>query len=352
MGRKTKYNRITTEENLSKVNPENSKLKAEFLTYLQSVQRSAGTIRGYSNDLDIVMVFLLERCGNKRFIDAKKRDWLALQSWLIDDHGNSPARVRRIKAAVSSLSNFVVNVLQEDDEPGFEKFKPTIKGVESPVNVPVREKTILTDAECQYILDRLVDSGKYEQACYFSLAINSGRRKSELFRFKVEHFGDDHLICDGALYTTKDLIRSKGRGVLGKQIPFYTLAQPFKPYFDLWMQERERCGIQSVWLFPMRGDMSQHKNGESANPWAVTYSRLLTECRGEESTAYLHCCRHMIVSKMIRAGIPQNVVKEFMNWSTVGMVTVYDDNDATDSFSDYFKVDGMSGGQKKALSDL
>ncbi len=352
MGRRTQYNKITSNEKLAAVNPANMKLKEDFLQYLKSIQRSEGTIDAYRSDLDIVFVFILERLNNKSFVDVKKREWLMLQSWLIDEHGNSPARVRRVKAAISSLSNYIINVLQEDEEPGFERFKATIKGVESPVNVPVRDKTILTDADCQYILDQLVTKQKYEQACYFALAIYSGRRKSELFRFKVEHFSDDHLICDGALYSTKETIKTKGRGTQGKQIVCYILAKPFRPYFDLWMQERERRGVQSEWLFPVDGRSDLHKEGSAADSWANLYSRLLSEFRGETVRMYPHSARHMLCSNLISAGVPQNVIKEFFHWESLEMVTIYDDNDVTESFGDYFTTDGIKGGQHTTLSDL
>lgn len=352
MGRKTQYNKITSEEKLAEVNPANTKLKEDFLAYLKSIQRAEGTINGYSNDLDIVNVFIMERCANKKFVDVKKREWLMMQSWLVDEHGNSPARVRRIKAVVSSLSNYIINVLQEDDEPGFENFKPTIKGVENPVNEPVREKTVLTDEDCKYILDKLVEKKKYEQACYFALAIYSGRRKSELFRFKVEHFGDDHLICDGALYSTKETLRTKGRGTNGKQIVCYVLAKPFRPYFDLWMTERERNGVDSEWLFPMVDHPAMHKEGSSADSWANLYSRLLSEFRGENVRLYPHSARHMLVTALSKAGVPQNVIKEFMHWDSLEMVSVYDDNDVTESFGDFFTSDGIKGAQNKDLSEL
>lgn len=52
------------------------------------------------------------------------------------ENGNSPARVRRVKAALSSLSNYIENIL--DDE--YEDFRPIIRKIENPQNTPVREK--------------------------------------------------------------------------------------------------------------------------------------------------------------------------------------------------------------------
>ena len=53
MPRKTKQNEITSPELLNQVNPDNVRLKQDFIAYLQSVQRSPKTIAGYSNDIDI-----------------------------------------------------------------------------------------------------------------------------------------------------------------------------------------------------------------------------------------------------------------------------------------------------------
>ena len=60
-------NSITTPELLAQVNVDNLQLKEDFLDYLRSVSRSPGTIRGYSNDLDIFFVWVMEELGNKDF---------------------------------------------------------------------------------------------------------------------------------------------------------------------------------------------------------------------------------------------------------------------------------------------
>ncbi len=106
MPRKTKQNEITSPELLNQVNPDNVRLKQDFIAYLQSVQRSPKTIAGYSNDIDIFWVWNLQNNGNKFFPKISKRDYAAYQHWLINENGNSPARVRRLKSAISSLSNY------------------------------------------------------------------------------------------------------------------------------------------------------------------------------------------------------------------------------------------------------
>ena len=153
MPRKTRQNDITSPELLEKVNPDNRRLKQDFLSYLRSIQRSPKTIAGYSNDLDIVLTWNYLHNNDKDFAKISKRDWAAFQNWLINENGNSPARVRRLKAAVSSMSNFICNIL--DDEEEFKDFRSTIRKIESPALQQVRKKTVWTDEALDALLTEL-----------------------------------------------------------------------------------------------------------------------------------------------------------------------------------------------------
>ena len=53
MGRKTTRSMAATPEKLAEVNPENMRLKKEFLGYLKSLSRSSETIKVYDSDLNI-----------------------------------------------------------------------------------------------------------------------------------------------------------------------------------------------------------------------------------------------------------------------------------------------------------
>ena len=152
MSRKTKMNSITSPELLAQVNPDNKQLLADFLDYLRSVQRSETTIAGYENDIQIAFVWGLQNNHNEFFVKWTKRNVVAYQNWLLNSNENSPARIRRLKASLSSLSNYICNVL--DDE--FPEFRNIINKVENPVNRPVREKTVWEDEELEALLEKLV----------------------------------------------------------------------------------------------------------------------------------------------------------------------------------------------------
>lgn len=342
MARKTRKNDLTSPELLAQVNPENTRLLNEYINYLRSVQRSETTIFVYKNDLEIAFVWCLKYNRNKFFVDWTKRDIVAFQNWLINENGNSPARVRRIKATLSSLSNYIEAVM--DDE--FPDFRNIIHKIENPVNQPVREKTVLSDEQIDSLLDHLVSKKKYDKACLVALAVCSGRRKSELTRFKVDYFKDENLICGGALYKTSEKIKTKGRGVNGKQIYCYTLAKKFKPYFDMWIEYRKEHGIESEWLFPMKNDMSKHIKSETLNSWSVSFGKIL----GVDF--YMHSLRHSWTTGLIRAGLPETVIKELAQWSNLDMVAVYNDCEAEEQFANYFKDGDINVSQKKTLQDL
>ena len=210
-GRKVQRNSIVTNELLAQVNPENIDLGNDFLDYLRSVDRAGSTIDQYKNDLKIFWVYLLQHCNNKFFVELSKRDISKYQSYCLTEWKWSPARMRRVKSTLSSLSNYVENML--DDE--FENYRPIVRKIENPVNEKVMVKTVLEEEQLQNLLDYLVEKQQFDKACMLSLAMNSGRRKSELPRFKVNYFDDKNIIY-GSLYKTPEKIKTKGRGSRGK----------------------------------------------------------------------------------------------------------------------------------------
>lgn len=339
MPRKTVRKSLTSPEKLAMVNPENIRLKEDFLEYLKSLRRSSGTISGYDNDLNIIFTYIMDRLGNKDFRKLTKRDIISIQNWLVSN-GNSPARIRRIKSAISSLSNYCENILSDDD-PDYEGYRAVVRKIENPPLQPVREKTVWEDSELENLLCTLLQKGKYEMACFVSLGMYGGRRKSELCRFKVNDFDDSRLVCDGALYKSNPIL-TKG----GKMLECYTLAHKFKPYFDLWMDYRSDHGIESEWLFPDRADQSSHLQVSTVNSWANTLSVIT----GRDF--YFHALRHFYCTALIRAGIPDSVIVDIVGWSSSEMLKIYDDSPKDDKLGMYFTKDGIVTPQQKSFSDI
>lgn len=346
MGRKTQQNNITSEELLKQVNPKNIRLKKDFMNYLDSIQRSPKTIRGYNNDLDIFFVWNLLNNDNKFFIEISKRDIISYQSYLSSQNSNSPARIRRLKATLSSLSNYIENIL--DDEKEFKDFKGVIRRVENPINQPVREKTVFEDKQLENLLNKLVEKKRYRQACMLALAMCSGRRKSELPRFKTSFFSDENIIY-GSLYKSPEKISTKGRGRNGKPLVVYTLAKEFKPYLDLWMEEREHLGITSQWLFPEKEGneyIDQQMKTSTMDSWATVFSNMI------DMDFYWHSLRHYFCTHLARLGLPDGVIQEIIGWESADMVKIYKDISTDEQLEKYFDENGVKKVKQASLSDL
>lgn len=340
MGRKTNQCLETTPEKIEQINPENIQLLKDFMIYLRSVDRSDLTLNVYENDLLIFFCWAVDNAKNKFFTEISKKDIMMFQNYALQQ-GCSASRVRHLKAALSSISNFIENIL--DDE--YPNFRSVVRKIENPVNEPVREKTVLTKEQVQSCLDYLVEHKKYEQACFLALAAYSGRRKSELARFKVSYFSDENIIY-GSLYKTPEKIKTKGRGRNGKQLICYVLYKPFKPYLDLWLEDREKRGIESEWLFTDVHDRTQPITISRMNSFARTYSKIMG------ADVYLHSLRHFMTTELIKAGLPESVVTDIIGWDSVEMCKVYTDIEIDDQLADYFNDGEIINKKKTNLEDL
>jgi len=341
-GRSTVYNSITSQEKLEQVNPDNLDLENDFLEYLEATDKAGTTITQYRNNLHIIWCWGLENNKNKPFVEYTKREITKFQNHAVNIWGWSPRRVRVVKATARSLENYIENVL--DDE--FPDYRAIWNKIEAPVNEAVREKSVFTMADLQPLLDQLVKDEKYMRACILALAMYSGRRKAELCRFKVHYFDKKNLICGGALYKTPEKMKTKGRGSRGKLLDVYTLAKPFQPYFDLWMEERKKLGIESEWLFPDSANPEAHIKESMINSMYKWFSKFLGK------PFYAHAMRHAFVTNLSRQGLPDSVIKDVCGWSNLEMVAVYSDIDTSETLDMYFDENGIKAHEAKSLNDL
>lgn len=333
-GRSTVYNDITSPEKMKQVNPDNLELEKDYLEYLSSIDRAKSTIYQYEHNLHIFWCWNLEYNKNKFFVDMKKREFSKFQNHAINEWGWSPKRVRTVKATISSLSNYIENIL--DDE--YEGYKPIVRKIESPADMAVRTKSVFTLNELQKLLDILVEEKQYMKACILSIAMNSGRRKAEIPRFKVHYFDKENLICEGALYKTPEKMVTKGRGTRGKLLEVYTLAKPFKPYLDLWLEERKRLRIRSQWLFPKPvGNkwMDKPIDTNTMDSWAKQFSDIIGK------PFYWHSMRHFFTTRLAESNIPETVIQDIVGWDTTDMVKIYNDVQKEKSFNKYFGAEGF-----------
>lgn len=340
MARKTIYNNIVGED-YKDVCQENKELLDEFLEYLQAVGKSKNTIYSYKKDTEIFFSWNLRKNKNKVFYDINKKDIMRYQNYLLTDLQHSPNRVRRLKSTLSSISNYIENILDEE----YPEFRNIINKVEHPAPQLVREKLLLTDEQVDYLLAYLVEHEMYQHACVFSLGISSGSRKAELLRFKESYFTDSNIIY-GSLYKTPEKIKTKGRG-RGKFIYKYTLVSKFKPYFDLWIKEKKRLNIEGDELFWSNyGGIWSPADITLLDSYSITFSKILG------INFYWHSVRNYHCTNLCRNNIPMDIVKDLFGWDSVEMVSLYNLSSVDEELGNYFDENGIKTIENRNFKDL
>jgi len=326
--RSTVYHRIVSPEKWESVSQKNKDLLNEFLNYLRSANKSPATIAQYEAQLRTFFVFMLERCENKFFVDLKKREFVKYFGYLTNELEVSPNRICSIRAVLSSLSNFIERIMDED----YPQFRNLVKVLEPVDKAFVRERPVLTMDQIKECLEKLEADKKYQVAACLAVLAASGMRKSEIIQMKMEYFEKDRLIYNGLAYET-DKIRTKGRGKAGKvvtRIVFRNLVD-LDHYIDLWRKKREELGIKDEWMFVVYHDGSYEQATQSTiNSFARTIGRYL----GEDF--FVHNVRHTTSTALELAGYPIDVVQTIFRWADPKMVKYYSNISDTQSLEKFF----------------
>ena len=327
MGRKTVYNANLTEswENVSDVN---KRLVKDFIRYCKSNDKSPQTIAQYEQWLQVFFSWNYNENEDTFFINLKRRDFVYYFGWC-RDHGMSANRIASLKSVLSSLST-EIELLYEDMYPNFHN---QLRALE-PVRIDtVREKTVIPNQQMWEMLEKLVEMKEYQLACYLALACASGCRKAELLQMQVGFFTEERLVFDGYMYCTPE-IRTKGRGKQGKIIKKYVIKELFKPYLDLWLEERQKLGITIPYLFVTKDKDSNYIPAgiAMANYFAKKISRLF------KIDYYAHSSRHFFCTYLKRMNLPDDVITQILGWANSDMIKIYSDIPAEEVLGSFFET--------------
>lgn len=326
-GRTTVYNDGLTSEYDTIVSDENKSLISEFVDYLRSVDKSPQTIKQYEAQLRVWACWNATNNNNTFFVDMKKRQFVKFFSYLQNDLGSSSSRVCSLRAVLSSFSNFIERIMDEE----YPSFRNIVKVLEPVNKTAVREKSVIDDNKIAACLETLVQKKKYEAACVLAIIASSGMRKSEVIQMRASFFDEDHKIFGGLAYET-DKIRTKGRSKAGKVISRIVFVDPFQKYFDLWMEERERLGIDCDWLFVRK---TEDGYDQAAIGTIDSIAKTIEGALGE--TFYMHAIRHSFTTHLLRAGYPTSIVQKIIKWESADMVSIYDDRDTNEELTDFMQ---------------
>lgn len=336
MARKTKQNTYVTDEKWKLVNEENKQLYTDFISFCRSTDKSPATLEVYDSNIKIFMIWLLNNAKNKSIINLTKRDVMSFQDWMINTQKLSPARVRHLRASVSSMCNFICDILDEE----YPNFRNIINKIKAPAKQDVREKTILSDEQIDNLLKILVDLKRYQQACLVACLSASGVRKGEIIQFKVGFFDENKLVH--GMYITPE-IRTKGPGSQGKKLSKFIIKDIAKPYFVLWMKQREELGITSEYLFvhKVKGEWKPHTD-TTIESSMQTFTKLINE------DVYCHCFRHYAATWLRKNDVPIDQIRDFLGHQSSDITKIYIDIGTEDNLKDML---GFMNKSEKAKSD-
>ena len=327
MARKTVYNNLVTEEQWKEVNEENKILLQDFIDYLISIGRSEETVVQYKNDIRIFMTWYVLKGRNKHFTEIKKREVVAFQNHLMTTCGMSSARIRRLRSSISSLSNYIENIL--DDE--YPDFRNIINKIEAPVLTAVREKTILTFEECERVANQLILDDNMQLACLLMFACYSGLRKQELTRLLLKDFTTEINMALGDNFYKTSPIKVKGRG---NRTENKFVWNKVDKYLKLWLKQRQELGIECEYLFCREiGGKYGKLIVSSMNSFAKTLERYF------QDAIYWHSFRHVIATELTRSNLPIDVVQFLLGHKSSETTKIYIDissEEGMDKFADFF----------------
>lgn len=341
MARETFRKIITTDENLLAINPKNKELINKFLRSFDTKSAKTSVVN-YQSDYNIFFCWNVVYNDNKFFVDIKKSDLIDFFSFAVSDLQWGSARYRRMHSALSSLSKYIENIL-DDEYPDFKSLMPKVDKIP---NTIVREKTVLSETQINNLLEHLKQTNK-QWACLFALAISSGARISELFRFTTDLINEENTGFDGIFLKTKKPIRTKGRGRSGTRMYKYIIKDIFLPTYQEWMIERKKILKQNNlsdhrYLFITREGTPA--TAATARRWIAHWEKYLSNeepsnKNKEKVSLYPHSLRHYLVSHLTRLGLSSDLIVSIMGWQSSDMYKIY--NDVSDDEREWKDLDKL-----------
>ena len=345
MGRRTVYNDNITLEwdgydaedgTHVEVSAQNKDIVKKFLAYCKANDRSPQTIAQYDQWLRVFFSWNCKENGNKFFIDMDAGDFMLYIGYL-RELDVSPRRIAALKSVLSSMSKMIQRIYRTT----WPNFRNQVSDLEAVYIEPVREKTVLSTAQVDEILNSLIEKKEYQVACYLSLVCASGARKAEILQMKTSFFGEKgNTVFNGYMYLTPK-IRTKGRGKRGKMIGKYVIKPLFDKYYDLWMAERARLGIDCEYLFvSKRKGKYEPAQVSTANSFARTISVISNE------DFYTHSGRHYFCTMLKSMNLPDDVIMQIFGWSS-NMISIYDDTPPEERLQKFFDGFAPAAGGKE-----
>jgi integrase len=181
------------------------------------------------------------------------------------------------KAAVSSLNNYIENVVAEDEE-NYKTFRNFTRGLPAIPKTQTYEKVKITREEYELIMETLREDENYLGMAWLAAAFNVGARRSEIVKFKSEIL--NYKMPEGLSYVLSHIVFGKGRGE-GKPLQYMINTEALE-YMKLWVEKR---GYDHEYIFTTKYSGGEKQMAES---WADYFcSDVLSDILGRRINPHI-----------------------------------------------------------------
>jgi integrase len=294
-----------TDEMWEQVDEEHRQLIQEFLEVNSFRDKSR---KQYTSALRQFFWWVHTSLNGKKLYKITKRDFLRYISFL-KNRGMSSSGIALKKAAVSSLNNYIENVVADDDE-RYEKFRNFTRGLPAIPKTQTYEKVKITYEEYQEMMKVLESDENYLGMAWLATAFNVGARRAEIIQFKTEIL--DYPIPEGKNYVLSHTIFGKGSGE-GKPLQ-YMINKEALHYMKLWVEKR---GYDHEYIFTTKygGEVKQ-----MSETWADYFcSDVLSDILGRRINPHLFkasCITYLLEVKKVPIELVSKFVAQHEDIST------------------------------------
>lgn len=311
------YNRVYSKQKWKQVNEYNKNLLDDYILQVRSEAKAESSIKQYFNDGRILMIFILEKLGNKPFYQLTRKSFRNFILYM-QDHNMSPARINRLLSTTRNILNFGL----EDDEFAldFELCKTNPSRVKGVKKESVREIIFLTDEEVHIIVNGLIEREQYQKAFLCAFAYDSASRRKELYQVKRSDIDLDNIIC-------KSKVRGK-RGKIYKPLYNELTKKAFKLY-----DESRTDNSDELWITKDKDGNVRKASYESLYVWGISARVVLREDAGIDKPFNLHSFRHSCaenlrkgthyICKLTNRSFELTEIQKLMNHSDISTTQGY-----------------------------
>ena len=314
MTRQVLYNEETYN---NKVNKDSKAVVNDYIMELKSRDLSEKTIYQYIADIKAFLVYVHNELDNKYILDIKRKEFRRFFLWM-QDSKKSNARINRMQ---SSLRNILEYCEMDDDD--YEDYtRNQMKGIKSLEKKEVREIFFLTDDQIDFLVNYLLDNGKYQKALYVELSYSSGARRNEISQVTKYPFLNNENITNTIT------------GKRGKEFKLL-YSNKSKKIAKLYLEERGEDDIDSLWITG-KGDNKRPLKYTSLYDWVVSFRKILNDKYKEEINLNPHSLRHSFAQNM--ADGTHHMLKELdRDKLTLNEVRILMQHESVDMTQSYMK---------------